>query len=225
MGRVGSWGAAAAAALAVAGCGDAREARTPLAATSGCASCHSAPDEAPPFRDQNGSTDASRLPVGAHDAHLHARLAAPRSCADCHAVPQRLNDPGHLETPPGGDVRFGALARTGGASPVYVDQGCQASYCHGNFPGGNRTNAPRWVAGARAAECGTCHGVPPPTGRHPEHTAAAIRCDQCHGPFAQATHVNGAVEVSLPVYDPGFATCAQACHAPRAWRAPGDATR
>lgn len=224
MGRVGSWGVATAAALALAACGDARVAQTPLAGTSSCASCHTAPAEAPPFRDQAGATDAGRASVGAHDAHLHPGFAAPLSCADCHRLPQALNDPGHLDTPPGGDVQFGALARTGGANPVYVDQGCQASYCHGNFPGGNRANAPRWLGGA-AVSCGSCHAVPPPSGRHPEHAAAQIRCDQCHGPFVQATHVDGAIQVPIPIWDARFKTCAQACHAPHAWRAEGDAAR
>lgn len=225
-GRVGSWGAAAAAAaVALAGCGDARVAETPLAGASDCASCHTAPGEGPPFRDHTGATDPSRLSVGAHDAHLHARLAAPLSCGDCHRVPQRVNDPGHLDALSPTNVQFGPLARTGGASPVYAQQGCQASYCHGEFPGGNRGNAPRWLAGAAAAGCGTCHALPPPSGRHPEHLAAAVRCDQCHGPFLQALHVNGTTDVALPAYDRRFKTCGQACHGPRSWPGEGDAAR
>jgi predicted CxxxxCH...CXXCH cytochrome family protein len=225
MGRVGSWGAVAAAGLALAACGDARLAESPLAGSSSCASCHTAPGEGPPFRDQTGSTDPIRLTIGAHDAHLHAKLAAPLACGDCHRVPQALGDPGHLDRPPEGNVHFGPLARSRGANPVYVDQGCQASYCHGNFPGGKRDNGPRWLAGPGAAACGSCHTLPPPSGRHPEHAAAGIRCDQCHGPFVQATHVNGIVDVPLQVYDRRFQTCAQACHTPRAWPGEGDAER
>lgn len=226
MGRVGSWGAAAAAAFALAACGDARVAQTPLAGESGCASCHAAPGEAPPFRDQTGSTDPRRLTVGAHDAHLHPRFSAPVACGDCHRVPQRVNDPGHLESqPPGEAVPFGPLARTGGANPTYGPSGCQASYCHGNFQGGNRSNAPQWLAGSAAIGCGSCHDVPSPTGRHPQHSAAAVRCDECHGRFVPATHLNGTVDVVLPAYDRRFKTCGQACHAPRAWPGEGDASR
>lgn len=223
MGRVGSWGAAAAAAFALAACGEGRVAQAPLAASSDCASCHTAPGEGPPFRDQTGSTDLSRRTVGAHDAHLHADLAAPLSCGDCHRVPQKINDPGHLDAVPPATVQFGPLARTGGASPTYSGFGCQASYCHGSFPGGNRTNAPGWLGGAAAGQCGTCHGLPPPSGRHPEHAAQGIRCDQCHGPFLQTTHVNGTVDVALPAFDPKFKTCAQACHGPRSWPGLNDA--
>lgn len=222
-GRVGSWGAAAAAAMVLASCGEARTAQTPLAAASECASCHTAPGEGPPFRDQTGSTDPHRLTVGAHDAHLHPDLSAPLSCAACHRVPQKVNDPGHLDALPPDVVQFGALARTGGANPTFTNFGCQASYCHGNFPGGNRDNAPSWLGGAAAGQCGTCHGLPPPSGRHPEHAAAGVRCDQCHGAFLPATHVNGVVDVALPQYDPQYKTCAQACHAPRSWPGLNDA--
>ncbi len=223
MGRAWEAAAAAAVTLAVAGCGDARVAQTPLAAASDCASCHTAPGEGPPFRDQTGSVDPNRLTVGAHDAHLHASFAAPLSCGDCHRVPVTVSDPGHLDTVPPATVQFGALARTGGAQPSYQQQGCAASYCHGNFPGGNRTNAPRWLGGDAAGQCGTCHGLPPQSGRHPEHASEGVSCDRCHGPFLQANHVNGVVDVSLTAYDRRFKTCGQACHAPRSWPGEGDA--
>jgi predicted CxxxxCH...CXXCH cytochrome family protein len=220
--RVGWWGTIGAA-LALAACGKAREAQSPLGAQSDCASCHSAPGEGPPFRDQTGATDPHRVTVGAHDAHVHAEIAGPFACGECHTVPQTVGQPGHLDTVPPATVKFGPLARTGGASPTYSGFGCQASYCHGNFPGGNRTNAPSWIGGASVGQCGTCHGLPPPSGRHPEHAAAGIRCDQCHGPFLQATHVNGKVDVALPAFNPQFKTCAQACHDPRSWPGPNDA--
>ena len=224
MGRV-AWGTMAVAALALA-CGDARVAQTPLAAESVCASCHTAPGEGPPFRDQNGSTDPHKITVGAHDAHLHADIAASLSCSDCHKEPQTVTEPGHLDTVPPGTVQFGTLARTGGANPTYQNQGCQASYCHGNFKGGNRANAPKWLGGPDAALCGSCHGLPPPSGRHPEHLAAAVSCDKCHGPILVSTHVNGTVDIGLSpdIYNRQFKTCAQACHAPRSWPAPGDAS-
>jgi predicted CxxxxCH...CXXCH cytochrome family protein len=224
MGRVASTWAAAAAALALAACGDARVAQTPLAAESSCAGCHTAPGEGPPFRDQTGSIDPHRQTVGAHDLHLHSNFAV-ISCGDCHTVPQKVTDPGHLDAIPPQTVQFGTLARTGGAHPVYnIGDGCAASYCHGNFRGGNRTNTPQWIGGgAGPGACGTCHGMPPPSGRHPEHRDAGVSCDKCHGSLLQSTHVNGTIDVPLPAYNPQFKTCAQACHLPRSWPAPGDA--
>jgi predicted CxxxxCH...CXXCH cytochrome family protein len=231
-GRV-AWmgGAAAAAVIGLAGCGETRPVEAASSSVSaGCAGCHSAPDEAAPFRDQTGSTDPGRVTVGAHDAHLHPEadfgepvLTTPIACAECHTVPRTVTDPGHLEDAPT-DLQFGALARTGGAEPVYEDQGCSASYCHGNFPGGNRANVLRWVGGpANQAACGTCHGLPPQSGRHPEHVGVVfggqpVNCNTCHGPVAPGSHLNGVKTVIIPQWDPQFAVCAQACHLPRAWR-------
>lgn len=221
MRRVASVWAAAAAVLAMAGCGEGRPAAAQLGGESGCAGCHSAPGEAPPFRDPSGSTDRARLTVGAHDAHLHGNLSAPIGCAECHTVPRTVADPGHLEESPG-DLRFGTLARTGGVSPTYVQPSCSAVYCHGNFSGGNPGNAPRWIGASGQAACGTCHAIPPRTGEHEEHLGESsggtpITCNTCHGPLVAATHVNGVRNVALPAWNPQLRTCAQACHEARSW--------
>lgn len=221
MTRVSGWAALAAAAGALA-CGEARNVTPVAGAGSGaCASCHSAPGEAPPFRDPSGATNPALPTVGAHDAHVHAALAANLSCAECHAVPGTITEPGHLEDAPG-DLRFAALARTGGVNPLWDGVGCRASYCHGNFNGGNPDNAPRWTGGASAAACGTCHGVPPSTGQHNAHVGVAVNgvavtCVSCHGEFVRATHVNGIRDVPLPVWDRGTRSCGQACHLPLQW--------
>jgi len=212
-----SWGVALAAACALAGCGESRPAAAQLAGEGGCASCHTGPGEAPPFRDQTGSIDPKRLTVGAHDTHLHGALSASISCGECHTVPRTVTDPGHLEDSPG-DIHFGPLARTGGASPTYVATGCAASYCHGNFPGGNASNTPHWLGGAIEGQCGTCHGIPPSSGRHANHSGQPdITCPTCHGTFLQATHVNGVKDVPLPAWNAGTRSCGQACHDPRTW--------
>jgi predicted CxxxxCH...CXXCH cytochrome family protein len=225
MRRVAWVGGAAAAALIAAGCGEARPAAASLdGGTGSCSGCHSGPGDEAPFRDRTGSTDPARNGVGAHDTHLHPELpfgepvlTTPLDCAECHTVPRTVTDPGHLEDAPT-DIAFGQLARTGGAEPVYQEQGCSASYCHGNFPGGNRDNAPRWVGGANQALCGSCHGLPPQSGRHPEHVSAEIGCTTCHGSVGPGTHVNGVKTVVLPEWDVQFAICATACHGPRPWR-------
>lgn len=225
MRRVASVWTAAAIACALAGCNESRPIAAGLNSEGGCVGCHSGPGEAPPFRDQTGSTDPNRLTVGAHDAHLHTNLTAPISCAECHTTPRAITDPGHLEDSPD-DIRFGPLASTGGASPAYVAPGCAAVYCHGNFPGGNRGNTPSWIGGAGDAECGACHWFPPTTvaatGRHAEHVGVAFQgtaltCNTCHGPVAPETHLNGVKNVILTNWDPQFRTCALACHQARAW--------
>lgn len=221
MRRVASVWAAAAAAWALAACGESRSAAAPFGAGGGCSSCHSGPGEAPPFRDPSGSIDPTRITVGAHDAHLHGTISSPIACGECHTVPRSIADPGHLEDSPG-DVRFGTLARTGGASPTYTQPSCAAVYCHGSFPGGNQGNAPRWVGPPNQAACGTCHGNPPPTGRHSDHVGVsingqAVTCASCHGTVGALTHVNGVKNVVIPAWNAQFRTCASACHEPRSW--------
>lgn len=223
MARVTSWGVAVAAALGIAACGESRSVQQAVGAASTCATCHSAPGEGRPFRDADGNVETFRQSVGAHEAHLHGNLGEV-SCADCHRVPRQVGEPGHLEDSPD-DVRFGPLARTGAVNPRYESLGCAATYCHGNFPNGRRDNRPAWLGGSAAATCGSCHAVPPTSGRHPEHRVAEVRCDECHGPFLSASHVNGAVNLTLTGYDERFKTCAQMCHLPRSWPAPGDEAR
>ncbi len=54
------------------------------------------------------------------------------------------------------EIAFGTLAGSASqwnrASRLYIDV-----YCHGNFNGGKRTNAPVWISSTQA--WGTCHDV------------------------------------------------------------------
>jgi predicted CxxxxCH...CXXCH cytochrome family protein len=209
--------AAAAAALGLVGCGESRPSAAPIAGETSCGSCHTTPGQPLPFRDLSGSSDTTRLSVGAHDRHLDPVLTEqPLSCNECHTLPLTVNDPGHLEDAPT-DMRFGPLATTGGAAPVYTAPSCAATYCHGNFPGGNAGNTPNWVA-ARADACGTCHELPPPTGRHQIHVDAAVDCTECHGNVETDTHIDGIKTIVLPIWDPGARGCAaSACHGAQVW--------
>jgi predicted CxxxxCH...CXXCH cytochrome family protein len=214
MRRVSIW--AAAAALGMWGCGDSQSV-VALAGSATCSACHSGPGDPPPFRAPGGLTNPSLLPVGAHTPHLNGGLTSNITCSNCHIVPSVVNQPGHLDAAPPSDIVFGGLALTGGANPQYVATGCAATYCHGNFPGGNKSNAPQWLGGIAAGACGTCHGLPPDTGQHVFHVGIGIGCEQCHGPLARDTHVNGVVNVTLTAWQPATSSCAQACHNPRNW--------
>ena len=64
--------------------------------------------------------------------------------------------------------------------------------------GGDSTNAPVWTQ-ARAASCGTCHGLPP-AAPHPD-VGAGSNCGSCHTGYTAttvnlATHVDGKVDVA-----------------------------
>jgi hypothetical protein len=86
----------------------------------------------------------------------------------------------------------------------------------GGTAGGTLT-APRWTDAV--ASCIACHGVPPGTGRHPDHANFGYDCGSCHAGYASSTvnrttHVDGAKQVGnqLTSYDPTARTCANLCH-------------
>jgi len=80
------------------------------------------------------------------------------------------------------------------------------------------TNAPP------ATACGTCHAIPPNTGKHTFHVnSAGYDCSTCHGAgytktsATATTHQNGTVDVSLSVWNASTKTCASYCHGSRSW--------
>jgi predicted CxxxxCH...CXXCH cytochrome family protein len=135
-----------------------------------CNACHGNETNAAPPRDLQGNTSTSSPGVGAHQSHLLADdgISLPVACNECHLVPHAYNSPGHLDTTPGAEVlfqgtitksRFSHIAGADTASRyVRGTLTCQNTYCHGNFPSGNKA-APIWndQSGAYAA-CGSCHG-------------------------------------------------------------------
>jgi hypothetical protein len=72
--------------------------------------------------------------------------------------------------------------------------------------------------------CGSCHTIPPSTGRHTKHTSFTS-CSTCHGTGYSPTTVNSATHndgvkniVSNLGYNPSTGTCATAgCHGSRSW--------
>lgn len=149
-----------------------------------CMSCHGDRDPAPP-RDLAGNTRSSAPGVGAHRTHLDG---TPRSravaCAECHRVPERLLDPGHVDSTSPAEVTLSGVALSFGPGAAYENGRCTNTSCHGAlFPLGNESGgtnvAPRWtrVDGTEAA-CGSCHGLPPPA-PHPRGELNPI-CSACH---------------------------------------------
>jgi mono/diheme cytochrome c family protein len=77
------------------------------------------------------------------------------------------------------------------------------------------TNAPALV-------CGTCHAIPPATGRHSKHTFTS--CATCHGTgyssttVNTATHNNGVKDVGgTSGWNPTTRSCSNSCHGTRSW--------
>ncbi len=150
-----------------------------------CKTCH---DQGP-----TGCTTCHGQPpaTGSHLAHINPTDARPLDCSDCHVKPAVYTDAGHLLGDDGkvktrADVKFGALASTGGKAPAFDGAECSNTYCHG-------ASTPTWGG---EASCGSCHGVPPS-----DH--ASSRCGDCHPKVADVSahvvgkmlHVDGKVSV------------------------------
>lgn len=165
---------------------------------SECTDCHGDPltgDPSPP--------PAYWLDVDATDAHRIHRSPRgtflPVACDTCHVVPERVADPGHMDSDLPAEVEFGGQAVAHGATPVYdADQKtCSNTYCHGGaLEFSADLPAPQWDA-PRDESCGTCHGTPPPA-PHPDNSD----CGSCHPSagegvrIADATmHLNGIIDI------------------------------
>jgi predicted CxxxxCH...CXXCH cytochrome family protein len=179
---------------------------------AGCTACHGdaaragndatgtplAP--APPVDSQgNGATTAQG--VGAHEAHLlGGTLAAATPCGECHAGAALPTGSDTSHANGATNVAFGARAGQGAATPAYAAGTCSSVYCHGATLAGGTNKTPSFTGGAAEIACGTCHGIPPPTGGHASVTAAS-NCGACHGggygvPPAvdPLLHVNGTLD-------------------------------
>lgn len=203
----------------------------------GCTACHGDPARAPgtiaaaPPRDTHGETATTAAGVGAHQAHLAGgALAAPIACSQCHRVP---TDSAHALLPL--DLTFGSVASIGavsGVSPTFdpVALTC-ANYCHGSTMTGGAAITPTWTLGSSQVACGSCHGLPPASGRHQLTPHTLVPCGACHGlgytssSVVAATHVDGVKTVggassAISAWDPTPpGTCTSACHTsnPRTW--------
>jgi len=191
---------------ALAGCGDARPLATGQAqGQSGCSLCHGSAANAAPPKALNGDTDTAARGVGAHQSHVtDGVLHKAFGCIECHPTPDRPTSPGHADGTV--DVRFGALAATGPATPVWSGATCASVYCHGATIAGGSKKTPTWTSvGTGEAACGTCHGVPPPNATHTGVPANATACAGCHPATVLASgqidvgggkHVNGTIDTT-----------------------------
>jgi mono/diheme cytochrome c family protein len=75
-----------------------------------------------------------------------------------------------------------------------------------------------------APACGSCHSIPPATGKHAKHTSQNIGCATCHGTgysattFNVATHNNGVKNLTTTIgWNTTSRSCANSCHGSRSW--------
>ncbi|HET7538587.1 MAG TPA: CxxxxCH/CxxCH domain-containing protein, partial [Polyangiaceae bacterium] len=165
---------------------------------SDCKVCHGSDKNPAPPLDTLGNSSVSALGVGAHQAHLSGgNNSRALSCNECHVVPDRVEDPTHVDGLPA-EVIFSGIADNMSHSPVWHEARatCGGTYCHSPSPGEMR-DSPVWTAGKSLA-CNSCHGLPPAL-PHPQ----ADNCSSCHGAVVasdnrtiidKSKHVNGAVD-------------------------------
>ena len=209
--------------------------------TSGaCASCHGGLEDksgAPPYGLEGETADTS-LAVGAHQLHLHGSgQSAVVPCEFCHLVPALSSDSGHYDMYDNGAYTTDSIAELtfsgyAGDSTVWdrTARSCSDNYCHGNFEGGNKTNAPIWNE-QNQAECGSCHAVTENleqlTINHKMHIEiGGFSCNICHMEVIRedmtfndpSRHVNGVVNIAIsdqtlcePCHGTGGLSCT-GCH-------------
>ncbi len=178
-----------------------------LSVNNSCTNCHGETNPAPPV-DTVGNSLTTVPSVGAHQTHV---LGTERSravpCGECHVVPQKVLDPGHLDSALPAELTFSGVALAQSAKPEYVNGTCQSTSCHGAVfpngdPSGGSNTVPTWTrVGASEAACGSCHGYPPP----PPHPNPGNPCHNCHANMAAddltfthpELHVDGIITFQL----------------------------
>ena len=164
--------------------------------TAGCTNCHDKP-----YHSRDKITSDRRCGIchalppvtGAHIAHSSVNtLSGTLDCAVCHAgysLADSSIDSSHHKNfvkDVDGELSGGTFNRTA--------LSCDNTWCHGNFKGGKHAN-PVWNG---TVACGSCHALPPSTGRHTLHVNsedAHFDCSRCHSGYTKtsvnkATHVN-----------------------------------
>jgi mono/diheme cytochrome c family protein len=75
-----------------------------------------------------------------------------------------------------------------------------------------------------AATCGSCHAIPPASGRHAKHLREAVSCANCHGTgystssVVAALHNNGVKNLaSNTAWNATTRSCSNSCHGKESW--------
>jgi len=170
-------------------------------AAGDCKICHGGDKNAAPPLDTLGNASISAIGVGAHQAHLSGGAnSRPLECKECHVVPEKVEDPTHVDGLPA-EVMFTGIARASHHEPEWDESQatCGGTFCHSPSPG-ERRNSPRWNQ-EKPLTCSSCHGLPPAL-PHPQ----SENCASCHGAIVASDnrtiidknrHVNGVVDVSV----------------------------
>ncbi|MBK9517523.1 MAG: CxxxxCH/CxxCH domain-containing protein [Anaeromyxobacter sp.] len=164
---------------------------------------------AAPPRGSGGELATTTRAVGAHQAHLNAARwrTNPLGCVDCHPA---NNSHEGLPVEMAWSPLASGLTAAVPLTPSFDGTSCSSTWCHGaGLRAGASITPPVWTGGPTQANCGTCHGSPPPS----PHPGAPAGCAVCHAGYettgltvaARNTHIDGRLQV------PSLTSCT-ACH-------------
>jgi len=168
----------------------------------GCSSCHGWNQGVSPPQNLKGECGQGLDGVGAHKAmRMSATPVHQVACTNCHVVPLSVWAPGHIHDNGKAEVVFSALAKAGGAQPVWNGTSCKNVYCHGATLKGGDYKEPVWKdTSGKASRCGACHSLADPDGN------TGVDCSICHPatvakdgtilPYGK--HINGVIDTVTP---------------------------
>ena len=176
-----------------------------------CNTCHGNELNIAPPQDLSNNVSRDSLGVGAHQIHVATTMITRvYLCTACHVAVNNVDDPIHIDTTPGTEFAFSALATDNGRlTPVWnrTNGSCSQVYCHGSFRFGSVGNPITgnadpvvWTAqNPDPAACNFCHALPP-TGHigQGQYTTPGS-CATCHGSVVttsgmiinKSLHING----------------------------------
>jgi cytochrome c len=147
-------------------------------------------------------------PAGPDGAALYAS-----GCASCHGPLASSSVAGASA----GSIQSAIAGNKGGMGSLSTLTPAQISAIAGALAGA----APGPIGGPA---CGSCHALPPATGRHSKHRGEGVSCAACHGSGFSTTTVNDAVHnngvknlVAAIGWKAAGRTCSNSCHKTESW--------
>jgi len=204
-----------------------------------CTTCHGAPPPLPHPQDPDclrchpGYTATSARKA----THVNGISDFPSSCNACHDSPPNSGEHyEHIQEGISCDRCHTGYTRTTANETLH--RNARQDVTVGGWDASRRTcssangchDSEYWgrSSWSQTTGCNRCHGSPPSSGEHREHSEYA--CSRCHGTgYSKTTvnaamHMSGTVDVPFSWYSRATLTCDQACHGDERWGSRGQVT-
>lgn len=133
------------------------------------------------------------------------------NCASCHGVLASSTKAGRTAA----QIQTAINNNTGGMGYLSTLTATQVSAIAAVLPPATSTTPPA---------CGSCHAIPPATGKHTFHAGQRVSCATCHGTgystttVNAATHNNGVKNIATTIgWNPTSRSCSNSCHSSKSW--------